>query len=820
MLHSPVSSFDSYSQCEPSPTQSVTQLELPVQERLLPIGNTSTTEGMKNLVQHITEALGVHENTKKDDLSCSRTPTEMDSMSLSPSNVTKQNSLDKPDLPQRSRSTSPRRLTKQLALDSPPQDMMDNSKKSDDRTGKRQQKQQQNIFAMSHQDRKPNADSVDLDPSFQNACHSAPQLPKSTLRVGDECIFERCSECGTIREEYSDEEIALCLIMIGTFVHREPELAAPMLPDILSTLSKYASQPSYTWQCESKVHLPGGAVSVAHQFLRCILHQLAPHGVFFQTFQTVIPESSRTQFFRSLVQSLLDFNDLPPIAPLQLLLENLNSKKALPTDNLITIIDNIACYMDFLPIEVTSLGMGSASWQSVLTQLETFFRGIISIIGNFENVTPIFRIMISILRVPAVVNCRGLLDPFSKILSFSIQYRQLKYNYLIDLCYLGNRGFIKERDKLILTRIVVIELVQALKFKTTITCANFFMLISFVLQDIGGVLPPTIAQDESLDISSVPYYTTGSSECMKNHVQDVLDFLAELNIQFKLKYIGVDLNEDTVIGTLKSGIAQYVVLEMVRSNARDARSVSKYLPWLYNVQKETREISECLIHIRVLSWLLIGALTQSCLQNSACLPIPQDTACYVADHIHTVLSSYIDHVTTGTVFPLNTLYHVFILCQLWTVYIEHASSFNLPNTEAHALTMSILFDFWGKVTNDILGLLSVSKEVASIVNFYFVNLLETLYASNASLLARLIPIWTPILFSHNLHLSMSLTVKLQECRNFTPKAALSHQNINNNGILKWLRKLQFQLGQNECYQSQQDQECLIFSERDSETEQD
>lgn len=153
MLHSPVSSFDSYSQCEPSPTQSVTQLELPVQERLLPIGNTSTTEGMKNLVQHITEALGVHENTKKDDLSCSRTPTEMDSMSLSPSNVTKQNSLDKPDLPQRSRSTSPRRLTKQLALDSPPQDMMDNSKKSDDRTGKRQQKQQQNIFAMSHQDR-------------------------------------------------------------------------------------------------------------------------------------------------------------------------------------------------------------------------------------------------------------------------------------------------------------------------------------------------------------------------------------------------------------------------------------------------------------------------------------------------------------------------------------------------------------------------------------------------------------------------------------------------------------------------------------------
>lgn len=758
---------------------------------------------MKNLVQHITEALGVHE-TKKDD--SSRTTNEQDS---SPSNVTKQNSLDKPDIPQRSRSTSPRRLTKQLALDSPPQDTVD-GKKPD---GKKQQKQQQNVYAMSHQDRKLNADSVDLDPTFQNACHSAPHLPKSTLRVGDECIFERCSECGTIREEYSDEELALCLIMIGTFVHREPELAAPMLPDILPILSKYASQPSYTWQCESKVHLPGGAVSVAHQFLRCILHQLAPHGVFFQIFQTFVPESSRTQFFRSLVQSLLDFNDLNPMAPLQLLLENINSRKTLPTESLVTILDNIACYMDFLPIEA-GLGPGAVSWASVLTQLEIFFRNIISIISTFENVTPFFRIMISILRVPAVTTCKGLLEPFSKILSFSIQYRQLKYNYLIDLCYLCNRGFTKEREKLMLTRVVVIELVQALKFKTTITCANFFMLISFVLQDIGGVLPPSIAQDDTLDISSVPYYTTGASECMKHHVQDVLDFLNELNISFKLKYIGIELNEDTVIGTLKSGIAQYVSLEIARNNARDSRFVSKYLPWLYNIQKETRELSECLMHIRLVSWLLIGALTQSCLQNSSCLPIPQETACYVADHIHTILSSYIDHVNSGTIFPMNTLYHVFILCQLWTVYIEHASSFNLPNTEAHALTMSILFDFWGKVTNDILMLLNVSREVAAVVNFYFINLLETLYTSNASLLARLIPIWTPILFSHNLQLSMSLSAKLQECRNFTPKAALSHQNINNNSILKWLRGLQFQLGQNECHQSQLDQDALIAEEEE------
>lgn len=43
---------------------------------------------------------------------------------------------------------------------------------------------------------------------------------------------------------------------------------------------------TYPWQCESNMYLPGGAISVAHQFIRCVLHQLAPNGVFVQMFHT------------------------------------------------------------------------------------------------------------------------------------------------------------------------------------------------------------------------------------------------------------------------------------------------------------------------------------------------------------------------------------------------------------------------------------------------------------------------------------------------------------------------------------------------------
>lgn len=40
-------------------------------------------------------------------------------------------------------------------------------------------------------------------------------------------------------EEYSDEEIGIMVIILGTFIHREPALAAPFLPEILTIVTKY-----------------------------------------------------------------------------------------------------------------------------------------------------------------------------------------------------------------------------------------------------------------------------------------------------------------------------------------------------------------------------------------------------------------------------------------------------------------------------------------------------------------------------------------------------------------------------------------------------
>ncbi|KAF6204812.1 hypothetical protein GE061_018974 [Apolygus lucorum] len=809
---------------------SVSQLEIPLQERLLPIG---ATHNMAHLVQHVRQVLGVHDNRQIEQTSL-RTPTE-DSLSLSP--ISKQESFDHSDHQpsHTSRSTSPRRLCKQVALESPPPqltsdpdqafyrkpsahnigEVKENSRKQKNRRG--------GPFSLPpHLDHTSQGTWYDvhppMDPSTQQACHANFDLRQSDYRVGDDCIYERCGECGTVKEEYNDDELGLCIVILGTFIHREPALAAPLLPEILTIVAKLALTPTYSWQNESNIHLPGGAISVAHQFLRCVLHQLAPNGVFMQMFQTNMNESNRLQFFRSVSQALLDFNELNPIAPLQLLLETLNSKKTLP-EALPTILHNVACYLDCLPLEA-GLAPSAGAWSSLLTQLDLLFRRL-SLQIQAATPLPLLRIMLSALRVPGMAACKGILDPFSKVLGYSIQNFVLKYQYLVDLCYLCNRAFTREREKQALTRTVVFELVQALKFKTNIPESNFLLLINFVLQDAGGMLPPTVGLDDATypSLDSIPVFNTFAAEVMRQHLGDALDFLADIHTITKIKMaadkikskgMSLGLSEDTFGGTLKSGIAQFVALEMTRGSSRDNRAVSRYLPWLYNapssVQQGPREFLECVAHMRLLSWLLIGALTHTALHSSPCLPVPQEAACHIADHVQVIMAGFAEQ-SKASVLHMSSLFHAFVLCQLWTVYLEQGASSNLPSSDAHSVTMSILFDFWGKVTPSILQLVSHSKVLAEMVNLHFVSLLEALLECKSAVLNKLMPVWSPVLYSQQIPLPGQIQMRLQSCNNFAPTPTLGvvqnsiSQPTQNSVLLRWLQRLQFKMGQTELQSS-------------------
>ncbi|XP_073986418.1 UNC-79 domain-containing protein isoform X3 [Rhodnius prolixus] len=820
--------YDSVSQ------SSISQLEIPQQERLLPIG---APHSMSNLVQHVRQALGVHDN-KQIDQSSLRTPTEVDSLSLSP--ISKQDSFERSDHQNyhTSRSTSPRRLCKQVALDSPPPQLTLDPEQAfyrkpspitAENSNKRPRNRRGGPFSLPPHSLSENSLQAGtwygvhppMDCSTQQACHASFQLKQSDFRVGDECVNDRCSECGTVKEEYSDEELGLCIVILGTFIHREPALAAPLLPDILTVVAKVALSPTYSWQNESNVYLPGGAISVAHQFLRCVLHQLAPNGVFMQMFQTNMQECNRMQFFRSVAQALLDFNELNPLAPLQLLLEGLNSKKTLP-DSLPIILHNVASYLDCLPLEA-GLGPGSGPWSTLLTQLDVLFRRL-SLQIQVATPLPLLRIMLSTLRVPGITACKSILDPFSKVLSCSIQNYILKYQYLVDLCYLCTRAFTRDREKQALTRTVVFELVQALKFKTNIPESNFLLLINFVLQDAGGMLPPTVALDDPTlpNADSLPAFNTWAAEVMRQHLTDALDFLADIHTitriktatdKIKSKGMSLGLSEDTFGGTLKSGIAQFVALEMTRGSGRDNRAVSRYLPWLYNapssIQQGPREFLDCVAHMRLLSWLLIGALTHSALHSSPCFPVPQEASCHIADHVQIIMAGFAEQSKTS-VLHMSALFHSFVLCQLWTVYLEQGAANNLPSSDTHSVTMSILFDFWGKVTPSILQLVSHSRVLAEMVNLHFSSLLEALLECKSAVLNKLMPVWGPVLHTQHISLSGQIQMRLQNCNNFAPTATLpvtsgqsgtAQPSPQDSILLRWLQRLQFKMGQIELQSS-------------------
>lgn len=69
------------------------------------------------------------------------------------------------------------------------------------------------------------------------------------------------------------------------------------------------------------------------------------------------------------------------------------------------ILYNMACYLDCLPLEA-GLGPGSGTWTGLLTQLDLLFRRLVLQLSSLQDITPLLRIMISVLRVPGIAACK------------------------------------------------------------------------------------------------------------------------------------------------------------------------------------------------------------------------------------------------------------------------------------------------------------------------------------------------------------------------------------------------------------------------------
>ncbi|PIK34598.1 hypothetical protein BSL78_28574 [Apostichopus japonicus] len=514
----------------------------------------------------------------------------------------------------------------------------------------------------------------------------------------------KCLDCGAILEECDDNTISLAIVVLSTFIHRDPELAAPMLLEMLQVVGRIASATFYTWQTDSSGHPPGHCCTVASQFLRCVLHKLAPNGIFPQLFLSKIEDYT---FLKTMAIALTDFNELTPTDAITHLLE---------------------CDMN-----------------------------------------DTFRIIEILFRSPANKNLVTLLEPVGKLVSFAIQKARFKLKHLLEICSLCNRIFMK--------------------------------LVQFVMVDAGGKMNDFSIVDGEWDIE-FGQHCTGAMDCMRQYLQDAIEYIGDLHtltkVKNNLKGGSQNLNEDTLGSQLKAGVAQIIALEFTRCNQAEGTKA---------IQRP-KEFIDCISHVRLLSWLLLGSLTHTAISlqsgESGILsqPVPLDAGTHIADHVQVILGGFAEQ-SKASVLHMSSLFHAFILCQLWTMYCEQIASINAAGSEHHSSAMLSIMDFWGRVTPGVLQLLSHTKVLADMVNLHFLSLMEALQECNSSVLAKLFPLWTQILFSYPTKLQGNLQVRLQNCENWPPPnpAKGDVMSYHSTMLLKWLKRLQFKMGQIEIQSS-------------------
>ncbi|VDL92220.1 unnamed protein product [Schistocephalus solidus] len=333
---------------------------------------------------------------------------------------------------------------------------------------------------------------------------------------------ERCPWCQGVLESHDETTIGLGIACLATFVHREPSMAAPYLIDMLLTASRIAISTPYSWQ-KSLPHIivQGNSASIARQFLRCTLYNLAPNGIFVQLFQTPIPDVT---IFQAIILVLVNFEEhMSLFYPISSLLDNLNKRKALPFETLNVILENLAIYLENLPRltdEPKWNHFVSSGWAEIMSPFETFFRKLSQLHPLPNNFRATFRSMTCLLRAPT-------------------------------------SSTFKERAKSQLTKVVVDSLLNAIKFRVCLPDENLLKSLQLILMDAGGTLEPNQISEGITNIfnpQTFHLFSTGAAELMRPHIMDCLNVLSDVHTIHKTS-VRAGQSSDVGVGALADGSA-------------------------------------------------------------------------------------------------------------------------------------------------------------------------------------------------------------------------------------------------------------------------
>ncbi|VDO53418.1 unnamed protein product, partial [Brugia timori] len=219
------------------------------------------------------------------------------------------------------------------------------------------------------------------------------------------------------------------------------------------------------------------------------------------------------QFWSTISFALTDFPELNPVSVIQYLLEvsqllKFELAKKLFQDiledwpnRLSRILFNLSTYVEYVSPDAYF-----SHWSIVTNLLDSFFRQYLSKIQAQTDRNPIrtelkncIGVMVAILRVhnfSTFKNSISLVEGFSKWLTEVLHECKVDLLDLLAVCTACNRALLRDRDKQFLTKAIVSELVQALKFKCDMNEHNYMIVLNLILQDAGEDVPEVIIDDQ------------------------------------------------------------------------------------------------------------------------------------------------------------------------------------------------------------------------------------------------------------------------------------------------------------------------------------
>lgn len=69
--------------------------------------------------------------------------------------------------------------------------------------------------------------------------HVYRRSPGSNVSPVEFNVLSRCRDCSAVLEEYDEETLSLAVVVLSMFIHLSPDLAAPMLLDIMQSVGRY-----------------------------------------------------------------------------------------------------------------------------------------------------------------------------------------------------------------------------------------------------------------------------------------------------------------------------------------------------------------------------------------------------------------------------------------------------------------------------------------------------------------------------------------------------------------------------------------------------